>query len=150
MQLHNLKRNSPNKKSRQIGRGTTRGKTSGRGTKGQKARAGHKLRPELRDIIKKLPKRRGYGKNRARGVYSTRPRATEARLALIEKLFGVGANVTPATLAEKGIIRRISGKIPPVKIIGNVVVTKKLAVSGCTISAGAKASIEKAGGSVAK
>jgi len=44
-----------------VGRGGKRGKTAGRGTKGQNARAGRKKRPELRDIIKKLPKRRGYG-----------------------------------------------------------------------------------------
>lgn len=148
MQLHTIKRNNPNKKSRQIGRGTTRGKTAGRGTKGQKARAGHKMRPELRDIIKKLPKRRGYGKNRADTVYANRPRSSEALLAAIERYFENNEHVTPATLVEKGIVRRISGKIPPVKIIGNVVVTKKLTVSGCTISAGARASIEKAGGSI--
>ena len=53
---------------RRVGRGqsSTRGKQSGRGGKGQTARAGNKRRPELRDIIKKLPKRRGYGKNRGR------------------------------------------------------------------------------------
>jgi len=51
MQSHNLKRNHPNKKSRQKGRGGTRGKTAGRGTKGQNARAGHKKRPEIRDFI---------------------------------------------------------------------------------------------------
>lgn len=148
MQLHTLKRNSPNKKSRQIGRGTTRGKTAGRGTKGQKARAGHKMRPELRDILKKIPKRRGYGKNRARGVYAMRPRPSTASLALIERYFNASDIVTPTTLVEKGIVGRISGKVPPVKIIGNAVVTKKLSVSGCTLSAGARASIEKAGGNV--
>ena len=60
MELHTLKRKNPNKKARQVGRGGTRGKTSGRGGKGQTARAGNKRRPELRDIIKKLPKLRGY------------------------------------------------------------------------------------------
>ncbi len=148
MQLNTLKRSNPNKKSRQIGRGTTRGKTAGRGTKGQKARAGHKMRPELRDIIKKLPKRRGYGKNRADTVFTNRPRSSEAMLVAIERYFENNENVTPETLVKKGIVRRISGKIPPIKIIGNVVVTKKLIVSGCTISAGARASIEKAGGTV--
>lgn len=63
MQFHSLKRKTPNKKSRQVGRGGTRGKTSGRGTKGQNARAGHKNRPELRDFIKRIPKLRGRGKN---------------------------------------------------------------------------------------
>lgn len=63
MQFHSLKRKTPNKKSRQVGRGGTRGKTSGRGTKGQNARAGNKKRPELRDFIKRVPKLRGRGKN---------------------------------------------------------------------------------------
>lgn len=43
-----------------VGRGGKHAKTSGRGGKGQTARAGNKRRPELRDIIKKLPKLRGY------------------------------------------------------------------------------------------
>lgn len=61
MQFHSLKRKTPNKKSAQVGRGGKRGKTAGRGTKGQNARAGHKNRPELRDFIKRFPKLRGRG-----------------------------------------------------------------------------------------
>ncbi|KKQ83268.1 MAG: hypothetical protein UT07_C0007G0024 [Parcubacteria group bacterium GW2011_GWB1_38_8] len=75
MQFHTLKRKTKNKKTRQVGRGGTRGKTSGRGTKGQNARAGRKKRPELRDFIKRIPKLRGRGKSslksfkpKARGV----------------------------------------------------------------------------------
>ncbi len=60
MQIHNLKRKHKNKKDRLVGRGGKHAKTSGRGGKGQTARAGNKRRPELRDIIKKLPKHRGY------------------------------------------------------------------------------------------
>jgi len=60
MQIHNLKRVHKNKKDRLVGRGGKHAKTSGRGGKGQTARAGNKRRPELRDIIKKLPKNRGY------------------------------------------------------------------------------------------
>lgn len=60
MQIHNLKRIHKNKKDRIVGRGGKHAKTSGRGGKGQTARAGNKRRPELRDIIKKLPKHRGY------------------------------------------------------------------------------------------
>ncbi|MDP2651145.1 MAG: uL15 family ribosomal protein [bacterium] len=63
MQLHELKPKTERKKSKQVGRGGTRGKTAGRGTKGQNARAGHKKRPELRDFIKRLPKLRGRGVN---------------------------------------------------------------------------------------
>jgi ribosomal protein L15 len=73
MQFHTLKRKTENKKSKQVGRGGTRGKTSGRGTKGQNARAGHKKRPELRDIIKRVPKLRG------RGVSSLKSRRKKAQ-----------------------------------------------------------------------
>ena len=68
MQLNNLKRRTKRMKSRQVGRGGTRGKTSGRGTKGQNARAGRKKRPEIRDFIKRFPKLRG------RGVHSLKSR----------------------------------------------------------------------------
>jgi ribosomal protein L15 len=66
MQTHNLKRLHKNKKDRLVGRGGKHAKTSGRGGKGQTARAGNKRRPELRDIIKKLPKLRGYQFNSIR------------------------------------------------------------------------------------
>ncbi len=66
MQIHELKRKNKNKKDRIVGRGGKHAKTSGRGGKGQTARAGNKRRPELRDIIKKLPKNRGYKFNSIR------------------------------------------------------------------------------------
>lgn len=68
MQFHSLKRKTPNKKSAAVGRGGKRGKTSGRGTKGQNARAGRKKRPELRDFIKRIPKLRGRGKNSNKSI----------------------------------------------------------------------------------
>ena len=55
---------------RRVGRGGKRGKTSGRGHKGQRQHGGHGVRPELRDMIKKLPKLRGHGINRSRTVNS--------------------------------------------------------------------------------
>jgi len=60
MQIHNLKRQHKNKIDRLVGRGGKHAKTAGRGGKGQTARSGNKRRPELRDIIKRLPKNRGY------------------------------------------------------------------------------------------
>jgi len=63
MQFHNLQAKTKRQFSRQVGRGGTRGKTAGRGTKGQNARAGRKKRPEMRDIIKRIPKLRGRGKS---------------------------------------------------------------------------------------
>ena len=60
MQLQDIKpRNKPKRKKR-VGRGGKRGTYSGKGLKGQKSRAGAKIRPELRDFIKKVPKLKGY------------------------------------------------------------------------------------------
>jgi len=146
MQIHEIKRTNPNKKSRQIGRGGARGKTSGRGTKGQLARAGRKLRPELRDIIKKLPKLRGRGKNTN---ISIKNKPVVVNLDVIEKVFAVGEIVSPKTLADKKLVRKISGKLPVVKILGRGTLTKALSFSNCTMSEATKQLVEKAGGKLA-
>lgn len=147
--LHTLNRTERRSKQR-VGRGQSsgRGKTSGRGTKGQNARAGRKKRPEWRDIIKKLPKRRGYGKNRGRTVVSNRVRPIEITIDHLEKLFKSGESVTAQTLAVHGLLTLNGNAVPAIKIIGNGSLTKKLAVEGCTASAGARAVIEKAGGAI--
>jgi large subunit ribosomal protein L15 len=142
MQLHTLKRQHPNKKARQVGRGGTRGKTSGRGGKGQTARAGNKRRPQMRDIIKKLPKLRGYRFNTA-----TKKPAVVNVGAL--NVFAAGTVVTPAVLFEKNLVRRSGGVMPHVKVLGTGEITIKLSVTGCEVSKIAKEKIEKAGGSVA-
>ena len=71
--------------------------------KGQTARAGNKSRPELRDIIKKIPKRRGYGKNRGR-THVPRPAPVAISLEKLEKMFETGEQVTRKTLVEKGAL----------------------------------------------
>jgi len=148
--LHELVRTSK-RPYRRVGRGqsSTRGKTSGRGGKGQTARAGHKIRPEIRDMIKKLPKRRGYGKNRARTVNASRERALTVPVEALQALFENGAEVTPKSFVEKGMFKAHGAHIPMVKILGGGELSKKLTVKGCTVSASARAAIEKAGGSVA-
>jgi len=148
MQLHQLSRTHAHKRARRIGRGGKRGKTSGRGTKGQRARAGHRMRPELRDILKKLPKRRGYGKNRARGVNSSRVRPFALNVSALERAFEPGARVTPASLVAAGLISKRGGKMPLVKILGDGALTKAFLVSGCSVSASSRAKIEGAGGKV--
>jgi len=148
MQIHQLKRNTSNKKAKKVGRGGKRGKTSGKGHKGQKARAGRKLRPEMRDIIKKLPKKRGYGKNRARTVNSSVVKPLPVNLSVLNKTFSDGDIVTAVTLIEKKVIDRVKGRIPRVKILGSGGIIKKVSVSGCAISESAKKKIEKAGGSI--
>jgi len=148
MQLHELKRNTPNKKSRRVGRGGKRGKTSGRGTKGQKARAGRKLRPELRDTIKKLPKQRGHGKNRARTVNASRIKPHAINVNTLELVCDAGDVVTSAMLLKKGVVRAQKGRAPAVKILGNGTLTKKLTISNMSVSKSAKEKIEKAGGEI--
>lgn len=120
MQIHQIKRKTPNKKGKIIGRGGKRGTTAGRGTKGQKARSGHSIRPEIRDTIKRLPKRRGYSAPKI----ITKP--TIVNLSYVSLKFKDGEEVSPRTLLEKGLIRRKGGKLPVVKILGGGKLEKKV------------------------
>lgn len=146
MQLHSLSPRTKNKKNPPVGRGGKRGKTSGRGGKGQTARAGHKIRPEVRDLIKKLPKRRGHGKNRARTVRTNRIATSAVNLDALELNYKAGETVSPATLLARGLVRRAKGRAPVVKILGTGSLTKALTVTGCMLSATALAAVTKAGG----
>jgi len=60
MQLHELKPTHKLKKRKRIARGGKRGTYSGKGMKGQKSRAGRRLEPVVRGLIKRYPKLRGY------------------------------------------------------------------------------------------
>lgn len=131
-----------------VARGGKRGKTSGRGGKGQTARAGNKRRPEWRELIKKIPKLRGRGKSSNKTVKNNVQTPEVVNLSALEAAFKANDVVTPVTMVEKGVIATWSGKIPLVKILGSGEITKALKVSGCTISGSAKAAIEKAGGTV--
>lgn len=146
MQLHELKPKTKRKTKKVVGRGGKRGKTAGRGTKGQKARAGHRIRPMLRDMIKKIPKLRGEGTSRNR--FAT-PFANFVTVNIKDlSVFAAGDSVTPKTLVEKQIIKKSGDQMPTVKILASGTLDKKLEVRGCKYSASAKAAIEKAGGSV--
>ncbi len=148
MQSNTLKRHTPNEGSRRVGRGGKRGKTSGRGGKGQTARAGSRLRPEMRDTIKRLPKLRGHGKNRSHTVKSEMARIVPVNLRVLETHVSVGDTVNPAYLVQKGIVNAARGRAPKVKILGVGELTKKITISGCAVSESAKAAVEKAGGTV--
>jgi large subunit ribosomal protein L15 len=148
MQLHELKPTTPKKEAKRIGRGGKRGKTSGKGHKGQTARAGNSTRPEMRELIKKLPKLRGHGKNRARTVNSERVTAIAVNLVKLEAVFESGAVVSPKSLVIAGVISTVRRKAPAVKILGTGEITKKFTVEDCQVSATAKEKIEKAGGTV--
>lgn len=148
MQLHDLKPNTIRKESKRIGRGGKRGKTSGKGGKGQTARAGGRPRPEMRDMIKKLPKLRGFGKNRGRTVNSERVLPVVVNLRSLEAAFPEGGSITPKVLVERKLVSKERGRIPRVKVLGTGEITKKLSISGCIFSKSVKEKIEKAGGSI--
>lgn len=145
MQLNNLIPKTKNKKTMTVGRGGKRGKTSGRGTKGQNSRSGHKKRPELRDFIKRIPKLRGRGINSNKTI-ETKP--VVINLSDIESTFTDGSVINPAALIEKKLISTVDGKIPYVKILSNGEVTKKFTIEKCKFSESVKTKIEKAGGSI--
>jgi large subunit ribosomal protein L15 len=146
MQIHQIKRKTKNKKRMIVARGGTRGKTAGRGTKGQKARSGHKIRPEIRDMIKRIPKLRGRGKNSNLSI-SDKP--ITINLMSLEAKFKNGDTVSRQTLIEKKIISNRNGKMPQVKILGVGDLTKKITLKGISVSESVKAKIEKAGGAIA-
>ncbi|OHA16119.1 MAG: hypothetical protein A3A10_00205 [Candidatus Tagabacteria bacterium RIFCSPLOWO2_01_FULL_42_9] len=141
MQIHQIKPLIRKKKAKRVGRGGKRGTYSGRGSKGQRAH-GVRIPSYLRDIIKRIPKKRGYK------FKSIKEKPIVVNIGLLEKKFKEGDKITPKTLLEAGIIGFSKGKMPKVKLLGSGVVAKKLLVSECQISKQAKEKIVKAGGEV--
>ena len=141
LKLHHLRPAPGSKKERtRVGRGEgSKGKTSGRGTKGTKAR--YQVRPGFEGggvrLVMRTPKLRGF-KN---------PFRVEYQVVNIEKLaehYPAGGAVTVADLVAKGLVR----KNEPVKVLGTGDISVKLNVSVDKVSASAEAKIVAAGGSV--
>ena len=142
MQRHELQTKTKRQKKQLIGRGD---KTAGRGTKGQKARAGAKIRPEVRDFIKTLPKLRGRGVNSNKSI-STKP--TPVALGSVSAAFKINEIVSPSSLYKKGIVSKISGQLPVVKILLNGELDKSLIFINCLTSKSVKEAIEAKGGKI--
>jgi large subunit ribosomal protein L15 len=142
MQLHQITTIHKPKKGKRIGRGGKRGTYSGHGGKGQTARSGRKLRPIVRDLIKKYPKLRGY-KNH---VVGSVPEVMN--VGKLADKFEKGEIVSPKTLYEKNLITRVGGVLPLVKILGSGDIKKALTIEGCLVSKSAQDKIVKAGGTV--
>lgn len=142
MQLHQIQRRHNLQKKHRVGRGGKKGTYSGRGIKGQSARAGAKFKPIIRGLIKRYPKLRGYRVQRAFPVFQI------VSLQAIEKAFKAHEVVSPASLLERHMTQRFGGKLIPVKILAGGEITKALTFEGCRVSKNAKTSIEKAGGAV--
>lgn len=127
------------KSKKRIARGGKRGTTSGRGTKGQKSRTGHRIRPAERDFIKKIHKLRGYK------FKSIKEKPAVLNVDDLQKHFKNGEEVNLKSLVEKKLISKNN---PSVKLLGSGEISVKLLVSDCQISKSAKEKIEKAGGQV--
>jgi large subunit ribosomal protein L15 len=131
------------KKAKRVGRGSGsgHGNYSGRGCKGNKARAGFSLRPGFEGgqlpIIKRLPEKRGFV-----NLFNTRFNLVNVSQLAI---FPDGSDVTPESLLNAGLIKSLDC---PVKILGTGELGLKLNVKANKFSASAKAKIEAAGGKV--
>jgi large subunit ribosomal protein L15 len=148
--LHNLKPKQGSKKPRKrIGRGegSGLGKTSGRGHKGAGARSGRKRKANYEGgqnpIHMRMRKLRGPHMKKSMPFENFRTKTQPVNLSDLEERFDAGAEVTPATLKEKGLAKRSD----PVKILARGELTTKLEVHAHAFSAAAKEKIEAAGGS---
>jgi len=128
MQIHELKKEYKNKERRRVGRGGKRGTYSGRGLKGQKSRAGAKIRPAIYDLIIKIPKKKGI---KYKPLKKT---PISINLDILEKYYKNNEIVSPQTLFEKGLITQQRGALPKIKILGRGRLTKKLIFKKCQFS----------------
>ena len=144
MKQHEISAPKGARRSRtRIGRGNgSKGNYSGRGMKGQQSRSGSGPRPGFEGgqlpLVLKLPTRRGFT-NIFRTDYAV------VNLSSLEERFESGAQVTPETLMQVGLLRNLK---LPVKVLAKGEVTKPLAVTAHRFSAQAKEQLVAAGGSV--
>ena len=143
LKLHHLRPAPGSKQDRtRVGRGeASKGKTSGRGTKGTKAR--YQVRPGFEGggvrLVMRTPKLRGF-KNPFRVEYQV------VNLEKLQESYPKGGAVTVKDLVAKGLVR----KDEPVKVLGNGDISVKLDVQVDKVSEQAKSKILAAGGSVSK
>lgn len=151
LNLSSLKPAQSRKDRKRVGRGqgSGKGRYSGRGIKGQKSRAGsHKMRAGFEGgqmpIYMRLGKLRGATSKDAMPIGPFRTSTVPVNVASLDR-FDDGAEVTPETLVEKGVIKNTK---TDVKLLGNGDLTKKLTVRVHAISATAREKVEAAGGTV--
>ncbi len=153
MDLSNLKPNTHRKQSKRVGRGGKRGTFSGKGSKGQKSRAGAGVKPGFRGgdnrIWQLFPKQRGASKRPGGSRPHKKHRFFQVRHSKPEVInldqlnqFNDGQVLTPDALVQEGIISNSS----KVKILGSGELRKKLELQGFEFSGSAKQKILKAGG----
>lgn len=141
MQIHNIRMEHPRKRKKRVGRGigSGKGKTAGRGTKGQKAR--ESVSPHMEGgqtpLHLRLPKQKGF-KNPFKKEWQIVNLKDINRLRDVEE-------VTPDILFNMGLVKE---KDIPIKILGDGEIKKPLIVKAHAFSTSAKEKIEKAGGKV--
>ena len=152
LNLSNLKPAQVRKDRKRIGRGmgSGKGRYSGRGLKGQKARSGsHKMRPGFEGgqnpLYMRLGKQRGPYSKDAMPIGPHRTATQPVNVAALEEGFEAGAEVTPESLVEKGLVRNTR---VDVKLLGQGDLTKKLSIRVHAASASAREKVEAAGGSL--
>jgi len=143
LKLHTVKsKTGARRTSKRVGRGLgSKGTYSGRGVKGQRARSGGRAGLQLKGIRRIM-----LAQKKLRGFKSPHEKPATITLADLSHAFQDGAKVTPDILIAKGIVKTSRAGV---KILGTGSIAIKLTVTGCRATAGAKAKIEKAGGSVA-
>ena len=151
LNLSTLKPAQARKDRKRVGRGlgSGKGRYSGRGIKGQKARSGsHKMRAGFEGgqmpIYMRLGKQRGATSKDAMPIGPFRTSTVPVNVAALDR-FDDGAEVTPESLREWGIIKNTK---TDVKLLGNGELKKKLTVRVHAISATAREKVEAAGGTV--
>jgi large subunit ribosomal protein L15 len=151
MNIHQLKPKTPRTYGKRVGRGGQRGKTSGKGTKGQASRAGAGIKPGFRGgdnrIWQLFPKSRGSshksggaGNNRLHRKHRYFQLKHDKPLAVnldFFNQFSEGQEITPEMLGEK-----------TVKVLGNGILKKRVSLKGFTFSASAKEKAIKAGAKI--
>jgi large subunit ribosomal protein L15 len=154
--LSNLQSNTPRKSTKRVGRGGKRGTYSGKGSKGQKSRAGASIKPGFRGgdnrIWQLFPKQRGASKKPGgSGIYAKHRfyqlRKDKSPVINVEEFnkFSDGETVNPKTLFEKGIVGRTEKNV---KILGDGELTKQLKFEGFKFSKSARQKVVKVGGSI--
>lgn len=144
MKLHEVNSGvHTNKKLMRVGRGTGsgKGKTAGRGGKGQTARAGFKALPIFQGgatpLVRRIPKR-GFTNSFALVVATV-------NVSDLEREFEAGEDVSPESVVAKHLVH---GQFDVLKVLGDGEIAKKLRVSAHRFSATGRQKIEQAGGEV--
>jgi large subunit ribosomal protein L15 len=148
MQIHELKPQNKSKKKKRVGRGGKRGTYCGRGSKGQKSRAGsggkNMAEKGRSSWVKRLPKLGGFRAVQCRNYV--------IKTNVLEEKFKDGDKVDPEVLLKIGIVDKLkrgrNKKLQRIKILKAGSLKKKLTISGCLVSKTAREDIEKAGGKI--